>query len=42
MDSLSLTFSNCSQADENLHSDLETDVKEECTKFGPLDLVKVI
>lgn len=29
------------RADENLHSDLEADVKEECSKLGPLDLVKV-
>ncbi|KAM3703612.1 hypothetical protein ACJW31_04G110500 [Castanea mollissima] len=29
------------RADENLRSDLEADVKEECIKLGPLDLVKV-
>lgn len=30
------------QADENLRSELEADVKEECLKLGPLDSVKVI
>lgn len=30
------------QADENLRSELEDDVKEECTKLGPVDSVKVI
>lgn len=30
------------QADENLHLELEEDVKEECTKLGPLDSVKVV
>lgn len=30
------------QADENLRSELEEDVKEECTKLGPVDSVKVI
>lgn len=29
------------RADENLHSELEEDVKEECTKLGPIDAVKV-
>jgi len=30
------------QADENLRLELEEDVKEECTKLGPLDSVKVV
>lgn len=30
------------QADENLRLELEEDVKEECTKLGPIDSVKVI
>lgn len=30
------------QADENLRSELEDDVKEECVKLGPVDAVKVI
>lgn len=30
------------QADENLRLELEEDIKEECTKLGPLDSVKVI
>ncbi|KAL1340059.1 hypothetical protein AAHE18_U090700 [Arachis hypogaea] len=29
------------RADENLRSELEEDVKDECTKLGPLDSVKV-
>ncbi|KAL2325267.1 hypothetical protein Fmac_024325 [Flemingia macrophylla] len=29
------------RADENLHLELEEDVKEECTKLGPLDSVKI-
>ncbi|CAI8603221.1 unnamed protein product [Vicia faba] len=29
------------RADENLRTELEEDVKEECTKLGPLDAVKV-
>lgn len=29
------------QADEELLSELEEDVREECTKFGPVDNVKV-
>lgn len=29
------------RADENLASEIETDVKEECTRFGPVDSVKV-
>jgi hypothetical protein len=29
------------QADEELLSELEEDVKEECAKFGPVDNVKV-
>jgi hypothetical protein len=29
------------QADEDLLSELEVDVREECTKFGPVDNVKV-
>ncbi|CAL0316648.1 unnamed protein product [Lupinus luteus] len=29
------------RADENLRSELEADVKEECTKLGPVDSVKV-
>jgi len=39
------TFSDitqCMQADENLRLELEEDVKEECTKLGPVDSVKVI
>lgn len=31
----------CLQADENLRSELEADVKEECAKIGHVDLVKV-
>lgn len=30
------------QADENLSSEIETDVKEESARFGPVDSVKVI
>lgn len=30
------------QADENMRSELEEDVKEECIKLGPVDSVKVI
>lgn len=30
------------QADENLRSELEEDVKEECLKLGPVDSIKVI
>lgn len=29
------------QADENLRSELELDVKDECEKLGPVDSVKV-
>ncbi|KAL2563141.1 hypothetical protein AAZV13_20G178100 [Glycine max] len=29
------------RADENLHLELEEDVKEECTKLGPVDSVKI-
>ncbi|XVF41410.1 hypothetical protein PTKIN_Ptkin01aG0277700 [Pterospermum kingtungense] len=29
------------RADENLHAELEEDVKEECSKIGPVDSVKV-
>jgi len=29
------------QADEDLLSELEVDVREECVKFGPVDNVKV-
>jgi HIV Tat-specific factor 1 len=29
------------QADEDLLSELEVDVREECAKFGPVDNVKV-
>ena len=29
------------QADDELLSELEEDVKEECAKFGPVDNVKV-
>ncbi|XP_038993155.1 HIV Tat-specific factor 1-like [Hibiscus syriacus] len=29
------------RADENLSSELEEDVKEECSKLGPLDSVKI-
>lgn len=29
------------QADEELLSELEADVREECIKFGPVDNVKV-
>lgn len=39
------TFSDITQsmqADENLRLELEEDVKEECTKLGPVDSVKVI
>jgi hypothetical protein len=32
---------NILQADEELLSELETDVREECIKFGPVDNVKV-
>jgi len=38
------TFSDITQsvqADENLRLELEEDVKEECTKVGPVDSVKV-
>ncbi|XP_039057154.1 splicing factor U2AF-associated protein 2-like [Hibiscus syriacus] len=36
-----LTFSLSLLADENLCSELEEDIKEECLKLGPLDSVKV-
>ncbi|EYU39486.1 hypothetical protein MIMGU_mgv1a0105401mg, partial [Erythranthe guttata] len=29
------------RADENLHTELEEDIREECGKLGPLDAVKV-
>lgn len=41
MQKILLYFVMYSQADENMRSELEEDVKEECLKLGPVDAIKV-